>query len=153
MPNLYPPISFHFKVAVDGLTANGDDLRFTDVAGLSVELGTEDVAEGGENRFVQKYPSHAKYPTLVLKRGLTVGSGIIAWARQCVDEMKITPRDIYITLLDRGHNPLMTWHVAKAYPTKWSVADLNAQASTYAVESIEFAYQNFTLDPKPAPPN
>ena len=44
--------------------------RFTEVSGLSVEMGTEEFVEGGENRFIQKYPTRAKYPELVLKRGL-----------------------------------------------------------------------------------
>ena len=70
MPSYYPPVGFHFKVEVLGLPPNDNDVRFTEVGGLSVELGTEEVAEGGENRFVQKYPTRAKYPELVLKRGL-----------------------------------------------------------------------------------
>jgi len=49
----YPPVGFHFKVEVLGLPPNDFDVRFTEVSGLSVELATEEVAEGGENRFVQ----------------------------------------------------------------------------------------------------
>ena len=66
---LYPPPAFHFKVEVAGIGA-GNDVRFSDVSGLSMELATEELAEAGENRFIQKYPVRAKYPELVLKRGL-----------------------------------------------------------------------------------
>src|SRR5262245_60281327 len=72
MAGYYPPVGFHFRVDVLGLPPNEHDNRFTDVSGLSVELSGEEVAEGGENRFVQKYPTRAKYPELVLKRGLLV---------------------------------------------------------------------------------
>ena len=79
MANYYPPVGFHFKVEVLGLPPNDNDVRFTEVSGLSVEMGTEEVAEGGENRFVQKYPVRAKYPELVLKRGLLVNSEVMNW--------------------------------------------------------------------------
>jgi len=146
MAGYYPPTGFHFKVEVLGLPPNDDDVRFTEVGGLSVELGTEEIAEGGENRFIQKYPTSAKYPPLVLKRGLNVNSGIITWVQQCVESLQITPMNIDITLLNELHQPLLTWHVVNAYPTKWSVSDLNAATSAFVVESMEFAYQYFTLD-------
>ena len=57
MTNYYPPAAFHFKVEVLGLTRNENDVRFTEVGGLSVEMATEEVAEGGENRFIQKFPT------------------------------------------------------------------------------------------------
>ena len=142
----YPPIGFHFKVEVLGLTPNADDARFTEVSGLSVEIGTEEVAEGGENRFIQKYPTRAKYPELVLKRGLLVNSEIISWIQQCVQDLAITPKNIDIKLLNEEHQPLLTWHVVNAYPTKWAVSDLNAASNAVVIESLQFAYQYFTMD-------
>jgi len=76
MANYYPPPGFHFKVEVQDLPPNDDDVRFTEVGGLSVELSTEEVAEGGENRFIQKFPVRTKYPELVLKRGVLVKSEV-----------------------------------------------------------------------------
>ena len=40
----------------------------------------------------------------------------------------------------------MTWHVVGAWPTKWAVGDLNAANNAFAVESIQLAYQYFTVD-------
>jgi len=145
MPNYYPPVGFHFKVEVVGLS-DENDVRFTDVSGLSVEVTTEEVADGGENRFVQKYPGRLKYPELVLKRGLLVRSQIARWIESCLERDRIEPRDIYVKLLNDQHQPLMTWHVAKAYPTKWAVSDLNASSNTIAVETLQMCYQYFTLD-------
>jgi phage tail-like protein len=154
MANYYPPPAFHFKVEVQGL-GNDNDVRFTDVGGLSLEMSTEEVAEGGENRFVQKYPVRAKYPELLLKRGLVVGSEVFAWIRGCVQDLEIVPRDVDVKLLNAEHQPLLTWHLVKAYPTKWAVADLNASGNAVAVESLQLFYQYFTVDPAaetPPPP-
>jgi phage tail-like protein len=146
MANYYPPVGFHFKVEVLGLTAKADDVRFTEVSGLSVEMGTEEIAEGGENRFIQKFPTRAKYPELVLKRGLLVNSEIVTWIQDCLENYKIQPKDIFIKLLNEEHQPLLTWHVVNAYPTKWAVSDFNASSNTVVVESLQFFYQYFTVD-------
>jgi len=100
MANYYPPVSFHFKVEVLGLSPISNDVRFTEVSGLSVEMGTEEVPEGGENRFIQKYPTQAKYPELVLKRGLLLNSEIVNWVRECIEDYRIQPKNIDIKLLN-----------------------------------------------------
>jgi phage tail-like protein len=141
-----PPPGFHFRVEVLGLTLPSDDLRFTEVGGLSVEVATEEMAEGGENRFLQRYPSRAKYGDLVLKRGLMKKSEVWNWARRCIEELDVSPKDVDVTLLNDEHEPLVTWHVIGAFPVKWSVSDLSATANGFVVESLQLAYRHFRLD-------
>lgn len=145
MARYLPPVGFHFRVDVVGL-AHGDDVRFTEVGGLGVELGSEEVPEGGLNGFVQKYPTRAKYPELVLKRGLLRSSAVWNWLRECIEDYRITPRAIDVVLLDEAHQPLLTWHFIGAWPTRWAVGDLNANNNAYAVETLQFAYQYYTVD-------
>ncbi|MFZ0711224.1 MAG: phage tail protein [Terrimicrobiaceae bacterium] len=147
MANYYPPPGFHFRVEVQGVASKDNDVRFTEVSGLSVEMGTEEFAEGGENRFVQKYPTRAKYPELVLKRGLLLNSEILKWIRRCIDALDVKPKDMYVKLLNEDHQPLMTWRIVNAYPTKWAVSDLNAANNAVVIESLQFFYQYFTVDP------
>lgn len=142
-----PPVGFHFKVEVLGLARTlDDDMRFTDVGGLSFEVATEEVPEGGENRFVQRYPQRAKYPDLVLKRGLLKSSAIWDWTRDCIENLDIQPRNVDVKLLNEKHEPLMTWHLIGAYPVKWAVSDLSASSNAYVVETLQLAYQYFTVD-------
>lgn len=141
----YPPVAFHFRVQVLGLGADSD-MRFTEVGGLSVEMGTEEVVEGGQNRFVQKFPVRSKYPELVLKRGLLVKSQVTDWVERCIDDFQIEPRDVDVILMNAEHEPLMTWHLVKAYPTKWAVSDLNSTSNTVTVETLQLFYQYFTVD-------
>ncbi|GAB7025111.1 phage tail protein [Geotalea toluenoxydans] len=146
MANYYPPVAFHFKVEVLGLPSNDNDVRFTEVTGLSMEMATEEVPEGGENRFVQKFPIRARYPELVLKRGLLVNSEITEWVRRCIEDLDIEPKSVDIKLLNEQHQPLLTWHLVGAYPTKWSLGDLNASNSAVSIESLQLYYQRFTMD-------
>jgi phage tail-like protein len=146
MPLYYPPVGFHFKVEVLGLPANDNDTRFTEVGGLAMELGTEEIAEGGQNRFMQKFPVRTKYPELTLKRGLLLNSEVIKWIQSCLEDFDIQPKNVDVKLLNEQHEPLLTWHVINAYPTKWSVSDLNSTANAVVVESMQLFYQYFSMD-------
>src|SRR5262245_43669193 len=145
MPATYPPVGFHFRVTVlDLAPPNDGDVRFTEVGGLATELTTEEVPEGGENRFVQKYPGRGKYPELVLKRGLLVRSTVLDWVRAAIEDLTIAPKNVDVQLLNEKHEPLLTWHVFKAYPTKWAVSDLNAANNAVSIETLQLFYQYFT---------
>jgi len=141
----YPPVSFHFKVEFTGLTSQEVDVQFQSVAGLSVDIETEDFAEGGENRFKHKFPVRTKFPNLVLTRGLVTNSELIDWCRDAIEGFIFDPIDLTVKLLNEEHEPLVTWNVVHAYPVKWKVSDLNAEENKIAIETIELAYNYFTL--------
>ena len=37
-------------------------------------------------------------------------------------------------------SPLLVWNFRNAWPVKWSVAGLDAQKNSIALETVEFAY-------------
>lgn len=148
----YPPLGFSFTVRFEGLEAAGYtvqkyDAEFQSVSGLSVEIGTEDYTEGGENRFVHKLPVRTKYPNLVLKRGLIADSELIHWIRDAIENAKYKPLSVNITLQNENRQPLMTWDLKNVYPLKWDVDSFNAEESKIVIESMEFAYNYFTSKP------
>ena len=151
MPTYYPPTGFHFKVEFLGVAGMDDDTeqRFQDVSGLSFDIETEDLPEGGENRFVHKLPKRAKYPNLVLKRGMLQGTAILEWFKKAMNTYftvavyDFKPADILITLLDEAGEPLAVWNVIGAYPLKWSTSEFSAKENSLVIETIELAYQYF----------
>jgi phage tail-like protein len=142
MGNYYPPLGFHFKVEFANIP---DEFKFQSVSGLTIELETEEIAEGGENRFKHKLPLKTKFPNLVLKRGLMAGSALIKWCREAIEDFNIVPTDLTISLLNEKHEPLMTWNVVHAYPIKWAITDFSAEESKLVIETIELAYNYFNI--------
>ncbi|HPF10741.1 MAG TPA: phage tail protein [Flavobacteriaceae bacterium] len=145
MSTVYPPVSFHFKVEFSGISSQESDVQFQSVSGLSVDIETEEFAEGGENRFKHKFPVRTKFPNLVLKRGMVTDSKLIDWCRDAIEGFQFQPIDLTVKLLNEEHEPLITWNVVHAYPVKWNVSDLNAEENKIAIETIELAYNYFTL--------
>lgn len=142
MGNYYPPLGFHFRVEFANIKG---EFEFQSVSGLNVELETEQIAEGGENRFKHRLPVRTKFTNIILKRGLKVNTDLIKWCRDAVLDFNITPTDMTIILLNEEHEPLQTWNVVHAWPVKWEVTDLNAEESKITVESIELAYNYFNI--------
>jgi phage tail-like protein len=143
MASYYPPIGFHFKVEFPGISARQNDHQFQSVSGLSVDLETEEIAEGGENRFKHKMPVRTKYPNLVLKRGLLIDSGVIEWCRKALENFDFTPTDIVVKLLNEEHEPILSWNIVNAYPVKWDVGDFNAEENKLVIETLELTYNYF----------
>ncbi len=142
----YPPTGFHFRVEF-GLDDIGDnDHRFREVAGLAMELEEETYNEGGELRFVHKLPVRARYPDLVLKRGLLIDSVVREWIEEAIYNFDIQPTTVWVTLLNEEHEPLMTYAFVNAWPKKWNISDLNAETGSILIESLELGYQYFKVE-------
>lgn len=139
----YPPSAFYFKV-VFGNSANSPDASFQDVSGITSEITTEDVVEGGENRFVHKLPKGVKHSNLELKRGLApLTSPLVIWCQSVFEggfTLAIKPQTIRVYLLDEKAQPLRGWVFVNAYPVKWDVESFNSTKNEVAIEKIAFSY-------------
>lgn len=140
----YPPTGFHFLVEFD-ISGQTEDARFQEVSGLSVNVQTEEVVEGGELRFAHKLPLRTQYDHLVLKRGLLLNSALITWCQAAIESFEFKPANLIIKLLNEQHQPLSVWSIHHAYPVKWAISAFNAEKSEVVIESIELCYRYFNL--------
>ncbi|GAB1452078.1 phage tail protein [Draconibacterium sp.] len=140
----YPPVGFSFWVSFD-FSNDSIDIAFQDVAGIGMELQSEDVVEGGENMFTQKLPTRASYTPLVLKRGLAVKSSLTDWVRDAVENLSINPVTVIVALMNENKEPLIAYRFINAYPLKWSVSNFNAETSSVVIETLELYYQYFKI--------
>ena len=138
----YPPSAFYFKVVI-GANLLGDT-AFQEVSGIGSEIETEDVVEGGENRYVHRLPTKVKHPNLVLKRGIAKStSPLVIWCRGVLEAdftAPIVPKPILVFLLNENGTPMRSWSFANAYPVHWEVDSFNSTKNDIAIETIEFSY-------------
>lgn len=139
----YPPSAFYFKV-VFSATLGMSDTSFQEVTGIGSEIETEDVIEGGENRYVHQLPKSVKHPKLVLKRGIAkMSSPLVIWCRSVLEAdyiSPIVPKPISVFLLNENKTPIRAWSFTNAYPVNWEVESFNSTKNEVAVEKIELSY-------------
>jgi phage tail-like protein len=140
-----PPFVGKFVFTVDGLTIGA----FTEVSGLSVQIETEELAEGGQNGYTHKLPGRMKWPNLVLKRGITDTDNLFEWFAKCSGDglaaqgNKIEPLHGSVSLLDAAGKTVRRWSFVEAYPVKWTGPKLAASSRDVAVEELEVCHCGF----------
>lgn len=142
-----PPVAFYFRVEFHGGN-NIPDTSFAEVAGLSVELETEALREGGENNFVHNLPLRLKQGRLVLKRALEpLDNKLENWVMRNLEggfSQGFSPLNISILLMDGSGSPLAQWMCDNAYPVKWEISSLDARKNELVIETLELSYNTLT---------
>jgi phage tail-like protein len=150
--NYYPPVGFYFRVEVTGLVSEGTtDSNFQEVSGLTAEIEVEKYQEGGENGFQHNLPKPAKFPNLVLKRGLLTDSKMIDWLNKAIQNFKFEPKDVSVILMNQAGEPLVAWEFKGAYPIKWDISAFNAMDNSIVSETIELVFKSSRRSSGPKP--
>ena len=139
-----PYLGAHFVLAVDGLTS----VSFSKCSGLAGEVGVEEYAEGGENRFLHRLPVRASFPNLVLTQGAGPSTELWDWFFEYRTSGRVAPRDGQVTLMSTAAGelvPARVWAFRKGWPVTLTGPELDAQAATVAVESVEIAHHGLHL--------
>ncbi|NER86343.1 phage tail protein [Moorena sp. SIO3A2] len=140
-----PPVGFNFMVVffIAGIVPNPLDIRFQKVSGISAEISTTDIREGGENIFRHRLPNQVTYNNLVLERGMVIGSPLNIEFNVAMSTIKFAPSNVLVILLDENTAPVSSWLFKRAYPVKWTTSDLDANANAVVIDTMELAYARF----------
>jgi len=155
LPNPLPPVpgvadpvlGYRFSVLflVGGVVPNPLDLRFRKVSGLSGEVQTTSLEEGGQNLYAHPLPDRVRYGKLLLERGFVVGSPLNLEFNAALALFRFAPSNVLVTLLGATALPLAAWMFFKAFPTRWSTSDLDAGEAALAVDTLELAYTRMQI--------
>ena len=144
----YPLPKFHFQV-----TWGGTKIGFTEVSGLDFETEVIEYRHGASKEYNKtKQPGLTKFANITLKRGTFQSDNeYYDWWKETkfFQEGNETGsryrRDIIIDLLNENHEPIITWNVKNAWPTKIQSTDLKADGNEIAIESIELVHEGLTV--------
>ena len=141
----YPLPKFHFQ-----LDWGGTRVGFTEVTGLDFETQVIEYREGSNPAYHKtKQPGLTKYSDITLKRGTFLGDFeyFQQWKKTFMfQEGKETyRRDVHIKLLDEEHKPIITWSLAKAWPSKIQSTDLKADGNEVAIETLTLVHEGLVI--------
>jgi phage tail-like protein len=141
MATNYPLVKFHFQVEW-----GGTKIGFTEVSGLDVETEVVEYRHGASPEYSKiKMPGMQKFSNITLKRGtFKADNEYFAWWNT-VKLNTIERRDITISLLNEEHEPVITWKVKNAWPTKIQSTDLKADGNEVAIESMEIVHEGLSI--------
>ena len=136
------PLGHRFGVffLVGGVLPNPLDIRFQRVSGLNAKVETRDVVEGGQNLYSHRLPKRLAYDNLVLERGFVIGSPLNIEFNVAMSAFQFAPSNVIVTLFSEQAVPLSAWMFIKAWPVRWSTADLDASDGKILVDTLELAY-------------
>lgn len=141
MATTYPLVKFHFQVEW-----GGTKIGFTEVSGLDVETEVVEYRDGANPEYSKvKMPGMQKFSNITLKRGTFASDNEYFDWWNTVKLNTITRRDITISLLNEEHEPVVTWKIKNAWPTKIQSTDLKADGNEVAIESMEIVHEGLTI--------
>jgi phage tail-like protein len=146
--------AFRFQVKLrrtsDG-RALGDG-AFQECSGLEIEVDVKEHLEGGNNNAVIRQVGRAKYPNLVLKRGMFYGSSggvnqdLWNWVQGVVSGRRPVERyDGSIEVMSVGFEVAAVWSFSRGVPARLRGPELNGKTGELAIEELHIAHEGLLL--------
>ena len=137
--NNYPMPVYNFRVEIAG-----QSISFSNVSGLSLgyEIQTykeSPISPGKAGPVVMRMPAQQADVKIILKKGLVKARSLpvlYQWLNT-IRVNQIDKRDITVHLLSELGDPISTWNVINAFPTKLDAPTFDATSSEVAIESLE----------------
>ena len=145
----YPLPKFHFQVE----WGDGLHIGFTECSGLDFETEVIEYREGMAKTYNKtKQPGLTKYTNITLKRGTFEGDFdyFNNWKQTVYfQEGNKTGskyrRNVTIKLLNENHEPIITWQLLNAWPSKIQSTDLKADGNEVAIETMELVHEGLSI--------
>lgn len=124
----------------------GANIGFQEVSGLTKEYEVLTYEDGSfpDGRAPMQSPGKTKFSEMItLSRGYFRGDTEMQDWLDDIRTDETQRRNLVITMLDERQQPVMTWTVYKAWPSKIDGLNLNSGSSEIAVEKIEIRFEGF----------
>lgn len=131
--------AFRFVIDVDGERQGA----FTECTLPVIEWDVERIQEGGLNTYIHQLPSRRKYSSITLKNGIGL-QALVDWFVSAMGE-EFSRKSVTITMLDPMLEPVMTYHIENAVPTKLTGPQIKTDANAVAIVSFELLCGEITL--------
>lgn len=135
----YPLPVYNYRVEI-----GSDAIGFSEVSGLSISYETttykeSPVESGIPGPQVMIMPAQSSAPTITLKKGVVPANSIptfFDWIN-ATQINQVEKKDIYVRLCDEAGEPVISWHVVNAFPTKLDAPSFDSNSNDAAIESME----------------
>ena len=131
-----PYVNFNFLVEIDGIARGA----FHEASGFDATVDVIEHREGGQNTTTYKVPGLTKHGNITLRWGLTDDKSLDDWHQQVVDG-DIVRKNGSIVVLNRKGEEIARWNFFRAWPTKYTLPNFNAEGNDIAIQTLELAHE------------
>jgi len=148
-----PFVPFQFQVSLTGSNLPSGlgpgplcGGSFSEALGLEATMSPRAIREGGRNFGQVQRPGPTAFGSLTLKRGITSQADLWTWFdlvanRERFGRLLNAAIDIY-----SGTDVAFTWKLVNVLPVKFKAPDLNATATQVAIEELQLAFEQLSLE-------
>ena len=144
----YPLPVYNFRVEI-GSTA----VAFSEVSGLDIQYEVvtfkeSQLSSGIPGPKVIHMPSQATATNVVFKKGLVPATSLASlydWIKG-VSINQVEKKDISVILCDEKGDPVVSWKIINAFPTKLSGPVFDSSSTNVAVETMELRADGVTIE-------
>ncbi len=148
----YPLPVYNYKVDIsDGSSTS--TVAFSEVSGLNMPYETSTykeskTSEPGAGPNIMYMIAQPQPVNITLKKGYVKANSInVLYAWLNTKQLNgLDKRDISVKLCDENGNPIVTWKVLNAFPTKLDAPTFDASSNDVAIESMELMADWVTLE-------
>lgn len=126
----------------------GTNLGFHSVEGLESRVEVLEYRDGLSPVYEpKKYAGKIHNSNIILRRVYEAQDNEL-WDWYSSGTLRGTPiyRDLTISILNRSHEPVVTFKITSAWPCAYRGPVLNAHDKQLALEEVEIAYQSMTVE-------
>ena len=134
MPPNAPLTAAQFSISVDGYSIGS----FAELVGITTEVEPFDFLDSPDQVVgSRKLLGKSKPPTVVLKRGQTVGTELWSWHEAVVSGNVVAARkDCTLVMSDAAGRPVARYHLRNAWPSKLEIVTLKAGPAAALFETV-----------------
>lgn len=146
-----PLLGFQFSLQIKGGPIQSEGAYFRELSGLAVEYEVVEhkTVDKQGLPIVQKFPGRISYSPVTLKRGIAADLSLWTWHRKAYEDARQRARaEVIITMYNRNYNPLLTWNLINAWPTKISGPQFQVDSADIGMEELTLVYEQMTVELK-----
>jgi len=143
-----PYAQFNFLIDLGAGATDGPQAGFQECSEIGMSVDVVEYRNGNEKENgVRKLTGLARYPDVVLKRGIIGSLDLYQWLNDIRNGNQMAYRTVTVRLMDEDHTTVVQeWKLLRARIIKHVSGPFNARGSDVAMEELTLAYERLEVD-------
>jgi phage tail-like protein len=143
-----PYAQFNFLVDLGTGVTDGPQAGFQECSEIGMSVDVVEYRNGNDKEnAVRKLTGLARYPDVMLKRGIIGSLDLYAWLSDIRNGDEAAYRTVTVQLMNEDHTQVaQTWKLLRARAIRHVSGPFNARRSDVAIEELTLAYERLEME-------